>query len=61
MEVAIEKAKKTGKFDYDAPIPGIEVVDKYTLRIRLAKPDYNFLYILAMPNVGAPLRISSAT
>src|SRR5690348_12287270 len=56
MEEAIERAKKTGKFDYDAPLPGIEVVDKYTLRIRLAKPDYNFLYILAMPNIAAQAR-----
>src|SRR5689334_11238739 len=56
MEEAVERAKKSGKFDYDAPVPGIEVVDRYTLRIRLAKPDYNFLYILAMPNVGAQAR-----
>jgi oligopeptide transport system substrate-binding protein len=56
MEEAIERAKKLGKFDYDAPLPGIEVLDRYTLRIRLAKPDYNFLYILAMPNIGAQAR-----
>jgi oligopeptide transport system substrate-binding protein len=56
MEEAIADAKKNGRFDYDARVPGIEVVDRYTLRIRLAKPDYNFLYILAMPNVGAQAR-----
>ena len=56
MEEAIAKAKKTGKFDYDAKLPGIEVVDRYTLRIHLAKPDYNFLYILAMQNLGAQAR-----
>src|SRR4029077_7151471 len=28
-------ATKTGRFDYDAPIAGLEVVDPYTLRIRL--------------------------
>ncbi len=56
MEEAVERAKKTGKFDYDAPIPGVEVVDRYTLRIRLSKPDYNFLYILAVPNLGAQAR-----
>jgi len=53
---AAERAKKTGRFDYDAPIAGLEVVDRYTLRIRLAKPDYNFLYILAMYNIGAQAR-----
>jgi ABC-type transport system substrate-binding protein len=56
MEEAVERAKKAGKFDYDAPLPGIEVLDRYTLRIRLAKPDYNFLYILAMTNIGAQAR-----
>ena len=56
MEEAIERAKKAGKFDYDAPLPGIEILDRYTMRIRLSKPDYNFLYILAMCNVGAQAR-----
>jgi len=46
-----DKAKKTGKFDYDSPIEGLKVLDKYTLQIRLKSPDYNFLYFLAMPNV----------
>jgi ABC-type transport system substrate-binding protein len=56
MEEAIERAKKDGRFDYDAKVPGIEVLDRYTLRFHLAKPDYNFLYILAMPNIGAQAR-----
>jgi ABC-type transport system substrate-binding protein len=56
VEEAIQRAKKAGRFDYDAPLPGIEVLDRYTLRIRLQKPDYNFLYILAMPNLGAQAR-----
>ena len=56
MEEAIAKAKKEGRFDYDAKVPGIEVLDRYTLRMRLAKPDYNFLYILAMQNIGAQAR-----
>jgi ABC-type transport system substrate-binding protein len=56
VEEAIERAKKDGRFDYDAKIPGIEVIDPYTLRFHLAKPDYNFLYILAMPNIGAQAR-----
>jgi oligopeptide transport system substrate-binding protein len=56
IEEAIAKAKKEGRFDYDAKVSGIEVVDRYTLRIRLLKPDYNFLYILAMSNLGAQAR-----
>jgi oligopeptide transport system substrate-binding protein len=53
---AAAKSKREGRFDYDAPIPGIEVLDRYTLRIRLEKTDYNFLYILAMANIGAQAR-----
>ena len=53
---AAAKAKKENRFDYDARIPGIEVVDRYTLRLRLEKPDYSFLYILAMSTIGAQAR-----
>ena len=53
---AAARSKKEGRFDYDAPIAGIEVPDRYTLRIRLEKTDYNFLYILAMANIGAQAR-----
>jgi ABC-type transport system substrate-binding protein len=51
-----ERAAKTGKFDYDAPIAGLEVVDRYTLRIRLVEPDLRFLYVLAVPNTAAVAR-----
>jgi ABC-type transport system substrate-binding protein len=53
---AMERAKKTGSFDYDAPIEGIVVVDRYTLRIRLTGPDYTFLYVLATPPSAAVAR-----
>jgi len=53
---AAAKAKKENRFDYAARIPGIEVVDRYTLRLRLEKPDYSFLYILAMSTIGAQAR-----
>ena len=39
------KAKASGKFDYDAKISGMEAVDRYTLRFRLTKNDFNFPYI----------------
>jgi ABC-type transport system substrate-binding protein len=42
------RAEKSGKFDYDTPIPGLEVVDRYTLRIRLKEPDLRFLYGFAL-------------
>jgi len=53
----MQKAKAANlRFDYDAPIAGLEVVDRYTLRIRLKEPDFNLLYIFAMPTMGAMAR-----
>ena len=49
-------ATQRGRFDYDAPIAGLEVVDRYTLRIRLTAPDLRFPYVLAVPNVAAQAR-----
>jgi ABC-type transport system substrate-binding protein len=53
---AIAKAEKAGRFDYDAPIEGIALVDRYTLRIRLVQPDLRFMYTLAIQNVTAQAR-----
>jgi ABC-type transport system substrate-binding protein len=53
---ARKKALASGRFDYDAPIPGLEVVDRYTLRIRLVAPDFRFPYVLAVPNISAQAR-----
>ena len=50
------EAKKTGKFDYDKPIEGLQAPSKYEFRLRLIEPDYNMLYILAMPATIAMAR-----
>jgi peptide/nickel transport system substrate-binding protein len=50
------RAAKSGRFDYDSAMTGLEVVDRYTLRIRLKQPDYNFAHILAMPATAAIAR-----
>jgi len=50
------KAKQTGNFDYDAKVPGMEVVDRYTLRFRLKETDYNFVYVAAHASLGAVAR-----
>jgi len=55
-DAARERAVKTGRFDYDAPLAGLEVVDRYTLRIRLTEPDLRFPYVLAVPNMAAQAR-----
>ncbi|GMU73330.1 MAG: ABC transporter substrate-binding protein [Burkholderiales bacterium] len=56
LDGLIEQAKKTGKFDYDAKIPGLETPDPYTLVIRLVAPDYLFNYTVAHVPFGAQAR-----
>ncbi len=51
LDELTEKSKKSSKFDYDTPIAGIKILDKYTIQFNLKSPDYNFLYFMAMPNV----------
>ena len=39
----VAKAKETGKFDYDAPMEGLQALDRYTIRIKLNYPSYDLL------------------
>lgn len=55
-DAARGRAAKTGHFDYDTPLPGLEIVDRYTLRIRLTAADLRFPYALAVPNLAAQAR-----
>ncbi len=50
------QATKTGKFDYEAKIPGLEAVDRYTLRVRLRETDFNFPFKIAHTSYGAVAR-----
>lgn len=54
--VLVDQAKKSGRFDYDAPIEGIKALDRYTIQFTLTQPDYNFPYILAYSTFGAVAR-----
>ena len=56
MDQLVANAKKTGKFDYDAPVAGLTTPDRYTLRIELTHTDYNFLYCLTYSSFGAVAR-----
>jgi ABC-type transport system substrate-binding protein len=38
------------------PIPGLQALDRYTLRIRLKEPDNNFLFYMATPASGVVAR-----
>jgi ABC-type transport system substrate-binding protein len=44
---AIARARKTGTFDYDAPLEGVQALDRYTFRVRVNKPVYVFIYNFA--------------
>src|SRR4051812_42651285 len=48
-----EQAKKTGKFDYEAPVAGLQTPDRYTLVVRLTEPDVNFEQVVAFPLTSA--------
>ena len=56
LDEAIQIAKKTGYFNYDAPIAGLELIDRYTLRIHLKQADLNLGMILAHDPTGAVAR-----
>ena len=56
LDALVKAAKTSGKFDYDAPIGGFEMPDRYTLRIHLTAPDQTFLYLMAHPTAGAVAR-----
>lgn len=56
LDEAAKAAKSTGKFDYDARIAGLEVVDRHTLRIRLKSTDYNLPSIMALPTLSPVAR-----
>ncbi len=51
-----EAALKTGRYDYDAPVAGMETPERYSLRIRLTRPDRNFAQVFAMAVTGALAR-----
>ncbi len=56
LDEAAEAAKKSGRFDYDAKIAGLEIVDRHTLRIRLKATDYGLAYVLAHEPTSAVAR-----
>ena len=49
-------AKATGKFDYDAPMEGLEAIDRYTIRLKLNFPSYDLLSDLTTAATAAVAR-----
>jgi ABC-type transport system substrate-binding protein len=56
LDELAEAAKKSGRFDYDAKIEGLQTPDRYTLVIKLKDTDYNLSYILAHEPTSAVAR-----
>jgi ABC-type transport system substrate-binding protein len=57
MAEHVAKTKSQPKFDYDSEIEGLKAVDKYTVQIKLTKPNYNFQHYLTYTNItGAVAR-----
>jgi len=46
-DLAAEKARRENRFDYDAPIEGLKVLDRYTFQVKLKEPIYVFIYNFA--------------
>ena len=46
----------TPAFNVDTPIEGLQALDRFTLQIRLQRPDGNLLFALATPAAGAVAR-----
>jgi oligopeptide transport system substrate-binding protein len=56
LDELVAEAKKSGRFDYDRRIAGMEAVDRYTLRLRLKDTDYNLPNVLAHEPTSAVAR-----
>ncbi|UIZ97024.1 ABC transporter substrate-binding protein [Acinetobacter johnsonii] len=56
MEALLKQAQKTGKFNYDQSVAGLQTPDRYTLVIRLTSSDQNFPMLLAHQPAGAVAR-----
>ena len=57
LDALAKRAKDAGRaLDYDAPVPGLVVVDRQTLQIHLNAPDPLFPFLLASPVTSALAR-----
>ena len=56
LDELVKHAAKRGSFDYAAPVAGIQTPDRYTLILKLTKPDFNLPMILAHTPTAAVAR-----
>ena len=55
-DAALAKARKSGHFDYDAPLEGARALDRYTIQYRFDKPNYDFVHWLTTIDFAAIAR-----
>ncbi|HEX6793929.1 MAG TPA: ABC transporter substrate-binding protein [Casimicrobiaceae bacterium] len=56
LDEPLARARKSGKFDYDERIDGLQALDRYTLRIRFKEPDYAVQWWLTTSSFAAVAR-----
>ena len=56
LEEVLARARKAGTLDYEAPIAGLQLVDRYTFRVRFKEPDWAFQHWLTTGQFGAVAR-----
>jgi len=56
LDEPLARARKSGRFDYDEKIDGLQALDRYTLRIRFKEPDYAFKWWLTTSSFAAVAR-----
>ena len=52
----VAEAKKTGRFDYDTKLEGLQALDRYTLQVKLKNPDYGLLDYMTTTQLSAVAR-----
>jgi len=56
LDDVLAAARRAGEFDYNGPIAGLQVLDRYTLRIRFKDPYYLFQHWLTYVTLTAVAR-----
>jgi len=56
LDEPLARARKSGRFDYDERIEGVQALDRYTLRIRFREPDFGFKWWLTTSSFAAVAR-----
>ena len=56
LDEPLERARRSGRFDYDERIEGLQALDRYTLRIRFREPNHGFKWWLTTSSFAAVAR-----